>query len=83
MTVLIQENRDAAVDAAIAFQAKASAQLVIIPLEDICGEIEQPNLPGTTTEYPNWRRRQKRCAKATLESRGAQLRLRTLAGRKI
>jgi len=31
--------------------------LAIAPLEDLLGEVEQPNLPGTVTEHPNWRRR--------------------------
>jgi 4-alpha-glucanotransferase len=26
-------------------------------MEDVAGLAEQPNLPGTTTEHPNWRRR--------------------------
>ena len=28
-----------------------------LPLEDIVGTTEQPNLPGTIDEHPNWRRR--------------------------
>ncbi|MFC0204973.1 4-alpha-glucanotransferase [Novosphingobium soli] len=31
--------------------------LAIAPLEDLLAEPEQPNLPGTTREHPNWRRR--------------------------
>jgi 4-alpha-glucanotransferase len=30
-----------------------------MPLEDFIGETEQPNLPGTINEHPNWRRRAK------------------------
>ena len=26
-------------------------------MEDLLGLAEQPNLPGTTNEHPNWRRR--------------------------
>ncbi len=33
------------------------APLVILPLEDIAGMDEQPNLPGTIDTHPNWRRR--------------------------
>ena len=40
-----------------ALVARARSDLVAIQLEDILGLIEQPNLPGTTTEHPNWRRR--------------------------
>lgn len=28
-----------------------------MPVEDLFGLIEQPNLPGTVDEHPNWRRR--------------------------
>jgi 4-alpha-glucanotransferase len=27
------------------------------PIEDVLGVKEQPNLPGTTDQHPNWRRR--------------------------
>lgn len=46
-----------AVDAALAHIAATPAPLALFPLEDIVAEPEQPNLPGTTTEHPNWRRR--------------------------
>lgn len=46
-----------AVDAAIAHVAATPAPLMIFPVEDLLAEREQPNLPGTTTEHPNWRRR--------------------------
>ena len=29
----------------------------MMQIEDALGEIEQPNLPGTTDQHPNWRRR--------------------------
>ncbi|MEY2928186.1 MAG: 4-alpha-glucanotransferase, partial [Pseudomonadota bacterium] len=45
------------VTAAIAHIAQSPAILAIAPLEDLLGEVEQPNLPGTTSEHPNWRRR--------------------------
>ena len=28
-----------------------------MPVEDLAGLVEQPNLPGTIDEHPNWRRR--------------------------
>ena len=31
--------------------------LALFPAEDLLGVEEQPNLPGTTDEHPNWRRR--------------------------
>jgi 4-alpha-glucanotransferase len=48
---------DAPVAAVLAWTARAPTPLRMIPIEDLLSEIEQPNLPGTTTEHPNWRRR--------------------------
>ncbi|MCA1323934.1 4-alpha-glucanotransferase [Herbaspirillum sp. alder98] len=45
------------VDAALDFVAKTSAPLAVIPVEDILGLPQQPNLPGLTEPHPNWRRR--------------------------
>ncbi|NUT53194.1 MAG: 4-alpha-glucanotransferase [Saccharothrix sp.] len=35
--------------------AKARSVLVLTSPQDALGEIRQPNLPGTTDQYPNWR----------------------------
>ncbi len=45
------------VDAALGHTARARCELVMLPIEDVLGLIEQPNLPGTTDQHPNWRRR--------------------------
>lgn len=45
------------VSAAIDHIARTPAVLAVVPVEDLLGELEQPNLPGTITEHPNWRRR--------------------------
>ncbi len=45
------------VDLAIAAVVSAPARLVLVPIEDLLGLVEQPNLPGTVDEHPNWRRR--------------------------
>ena len=45
------------VTAALRFVGDTSCEAAVIPLEDLAGLVEQPNLPGTTTEHPNWRRR--------------------------
>jgi 4-alpha-glucanotransferase len=42
---------------ALAYVAQTRAPLVTYPLEDLLGLVEQPNLPGSTDEHPNWRRR--------------------------
>jgi len=45
------------VDAALRFVARTESPLCLLPLEDFLGLEDQPNLPGTIKEYPNWRRR--------------------------
>ncbi len=45
------------VDAAIAHVATAGCELALLPIEDVLGLVEQPNVPGTRDEHPNWRRR--------------------------
>jgi 4-alpha-glucanotransferase len=37
--------------------ADSEAQMVLVDLEDLWSETRPQNVPGTTTEYPNWRRK--------------------------
>jgi 4-alpha-glucanotransferase len=39
------------------FLARTKSRLLAISLEDLLGLIDQPNIPGTVDEHPNWRRR--------------------------
>ncbi len=39
------------------FLGRSPAALVLMQIEDVVGEIEQANLPGTIAEHPNWQRR--------------------------
>jgi 4-alpha-glucanotransferase len=51
------ENDGAAVaDAAVKYVSETPSDLVLLPLEDALAVDEQPNLPGTVNEHPNWRR---------------------------
>jgi 4-alpha-glucanotransferase len=43
--------------AVLTFLARTRSRLLAISLEDLLGVIEQPNVPGTVFEHPNWRRR--------------------------
>jgi 4-alpha-glucanotransferase len=45
------------VDAALSFVSRTRSPLCMLPIEDVLGQEEQPNLPGTVSEHPNWRRR--------------------------
>jgi 4-alpha-glucanotransferase len=44
-------------EAILAYLARSRARLALVQLEDIAGECEQANLPGTADGHPNWRRR--------------------------
>jgi 4-alpha-glucanotransferase len=37
--------------------ARSACVLLMVAAEDLVGEIEQPNLPGTFDAHPNWRRK--------------------------
>ena len=69
----------AAVDAAIRHTGLAACDMTIVPLEDALGLTEQPNLPGTLDEHPNWQRRMPGPAATLLDDPAAASRLRGLA----
>jgi 4-alpha-glucanotransferase len=39
------------------FLAKTRSRLLAISLEDLLSVVDQPNIPGTVNEHPNWRQR--------------------------
>jgi 4-alpha-glucanotransferase len=43
--------------AMVKFLARTRSRLLAISLEDLLGVIDQPNIPGTVNEHPNWRQR--------------------------
>jgi 4-alpha-glucanotransferase len=43
--------------AVVGFLARTRSRLLAISLEDLLGIIDQPNIPGTVNEHPNWRQR--------------------------
>ena len=40
-----------------AYLARSPSRVLVVQLEDVLGAREQVNLPGTTSEHPNWRRK--------------------------
>jgi len=44
-------------NAHIEYVALSPSPLVIVPVEDMLGRVEQPNVPGTAGTYPNWQHR--------------------------
>jgi 4-alpha-glucanotransferase len=57
ITVPAESDTPALCRAVHAFLASSSAQLFLAKLDDLLGEREQLNVPGTTFEAPNWRRK--------------------------
>jgi len=62
LTMLTDVLRHHAIDhhdlyAVAGFLARTKSRLLAISLEDLLGVIDQPNIPGTVNEHPNWRRR--------------------------
>jgi 4-alpha-glucanotransferase len=41
----------------VSFLSRTKSRLFAVSLEDLLGLIDQPNIPGTVDEHPNWRRR--------------------------
>ncbi len=44
------------IGAVAAFLGATPSKLVMIALDDVVGQIDQTNIPGTVHEHPNWRR---------------------------
>lgn len=65
--------------AASVFTSAAPTPLALIPLEDLLGLVEQPNLPSTVDTHPNWRRRLPGPVSALLEAPAVQARMSALA----
>jgi 4-alpha-glucanotransferase len=43
--------------AVVSFLARTKSRLLAVSLEDLLGVVDQPNIPGTIDEHPNWRQR--------------------------
>ncbi len=74
------EQGAAVTDAAVAYIAQSNCQLAMLPAEDLLGLDEQPNLPGTIDQHPNWRRRLPCATEDLLEQPAVAARLDLLAG---
>jgi 4-alpha-glucanotransferase len=65
--------------AAAAHLGRAACTLALLPVEDALSLPEQPNLPGTVDEHPNWRRRLPGDAEAIFAREDFMARLAVLA----
>ena len=70
------------VDEALAFVASTPTPLALYPLEDLLSLADQPNLPGSIDEHPNWRRRVPAPIDALFESGALTDRLLALSRRR-
>ena len=44
-------------EAVYCYLAKTQCRMLLVSLDDVIGTIDQQNLPGTVTEYPNWKQK--------------------------
>ena len=68
-------------DAIFRFLAKSPAETVLVTLEDLWNEERSQNVPGTSTERPNWRRKARRTMEELRSDKALAVRLRQLLGR--
>lgn len=57
MALASEPDAEALAFAAHRYLALTRSRLLMVQIEDVLGEVEQANLPGTVDEHPNWRRR--------------------------
>ncbi len=57
------------------FVSSSPCPLMLIPMEDVAGVLDQPNLPGTIDTHPNWRQRLPLSIRATFADPATQARL--------
>ncbi len=41
----------------VSYLATTGSRLMVVAIDDLLGLVDQPNVPGTVNEHPNWRRR--------------------------
>ncbi|MGE0223532.1 MAG: 4-alpha-glucanotransferase [Acetobacteraceae bacterium] len=73
------DDTEPVVDAALRFVARTESPLCLVPVEDLLGQEDQPNVPGTVNEHPNWRRRLAEPADAVLEKETVARRIAAVA----
>ena len=74
---------DAIVAAIHAYAAQGPSLLALVQVDDLSGEVERLNLPGTDRERPNWRRRLSVGVETLLETTRARATLATLDDRRV
>ncbi|SSW72657.1 4-alpha-glucanotransferase [Achromobacter veterisilvae] len=62
------------------FVSATPCPLLLVPMEDLAGALDQPNLPGTIDVHPNWRQRLPLDNPACFADPAARLRLDAMRG---
>ena len=79
MPEIAPEGGEAMADVATRYVGRSACDLALLPVEDALALAEQPNLPGTLDEHPNWRRRMPGPAATMLDAPRVSARLDALA----
>lgn len=53
---------------ALSYLAHTRSRILSVSMEDLLGGVDQPNIPGTISEHPNWRRRLPVCLEALAQA---------------
>lgn len=53
----LPDNAEPDFSTVAAYLARTPSRLLVLAMEDVLGILDQPNIPGTVQEHPNWRRR--------------------------
>ncbi|HEY4802943.1 MAG TPA: 4-alpha-glucanotransferase [Paraburkholderia sp.] len=69
---------DPPVNGALGYVAVTRSPLVTCPLEDLLALSDQPNLPGSIDEHPNWRRRLRQPVESLFTDPGVAARIETV-----
>jgi 4-alpha-glucanotransferase len=72
------DDPEPVVEAALRHIGSSASDVAIAPLEDLLADREQPNLPGTISEHPNWQRRLPHDLAILLDTPATAMRIRTL-----
>ncbi|MGS1107696.1 4-alpha-glucanotransferase [Achromobacter anxifer] len=72
------EPADPPLEHMLRFVSSSPCPLLLVPMEDLAGTLEQPNLPGTVNEHPNWRQRLAAGSAACFGDPAVRARLRAL-----
>lgn len=72
---------DEVLDGVLRFMGRSPAAVVLVNLEDLWGEMRSQNVPGTSSERPNWRRKARKKIEGLTADKALAERLRRILAR--